>query len=186
MDWELMTANAAMEEATGAFALTPLRKRLAERGVYLTEKDLARIGDARADVLARFERIELGEPPVLTLADELASSSYFDEDNASDLLICLQERFYELRDEAPEGLSDAALVEGLAAAFDRLGGDVLLVCSLDLAALMGEELTAATYCVSDGAGKVYAASDDDGAFAPLDPGDFADGWDGEKWGDDLD
>lgn len=175
-----------------------LQSCLGECGLSLSSADVQELTESRLTCLAENSRIEFGEPAVALIAEALASSPWMFQENLKEALFGLQQTFYLLRDEIPIDVPDEEIVEGLRGCFDACEGDAFEVSCLsaeDVLRFSGEyrrERAAANAdsrqtpmdcaCqVIDGDGNVYALDPEAWSYD-----EFADGWDGEKWGGDLD
>ena len=111
------------------------------------------------------------------------------QENAADVLAELQDVFYALRDELSVDVPDAEIVEALRGCFDAYEGDMTGIAALPKEEVMvySEEYRSLSDAAEQGA---YRIVDDEGRAyvfdsAEWDYDEMADGWNGERWGDDL-
>lgn len=168
---------------------TIINSHLASVGITITASEATDLAMHRDLCLRDNERIEFGTPAVVAIAKELALSPCLEACDAADALTRLQEVFYRTRDELPVEVPDSEIIEAICHCFDELGS------AFDLAALPTEELMSfsktyqqaqesteeACYCLTDDTGRTYTFDP-----AEWDYDEMAPGWNGEKWGDDID
>lgn len=117
-------------------ALATLNDVGARYGLRLTSAELARIDQARRDVLLETGRIEFGQSVVEKLVYAFCDSPYIQPDEWADTLIGLQEAFYYFKGEAMERISDDELVSYMQAVFDGPAqGDLSYLTGSSLEAL---------------------------------------------------
>ena len=171
------------------------RTALSGQGVNLTPCQVEQIAAARNAALAETERVEFGAGTMDALARSFADSPFLQQDSAGETLAEVVGVFYAVRDDAPLEVPDEGVFTALRAAFDAVEGDA---DALDATSLAGElrdwELAAcsgkpggdaldscAAYSIADDAGRVYRWDPADWEYD-----EFAPGWNGEGWADDLD
>ena len=166
-----------------------LRGTLAAAGITVSREDALALAARREEILLELERVEFGQPAVLSLAEALAGSPHLAYADAADTLSRLQDGFYALRDELPVDVPDAEIVEALLGCLDELGD------AAELAATPADEVMAHSpaYVSAREAEEAmaYRIVDDEGrtySFGPTEweYDEFAPGWDGERWSDDWD
>ena len=148
------------------------------------------LAERRAESLAEVERVEFGAPAVVAIAEAVATSPFLVKDGAAETLAELQDAFYALRDELPVDVPDDEIVEALRGCFDACEGDADQVAALqaeEVIAFAEESLISPEAAERD----EYRIVDDDGRAYVFKLGEWdydetADGWDGERWSDDLD
>lgn len=174
----LALQGAALQAAEAAAA-----EALATGGVALSAAQWRELRDRRDELLCEVGRIELGAGAYVHIACEFADSPLLVAPAAFDLLAELQEAFYFLRADLPGDVSDDEIYDALREAFDgEAGGD----------AVRAAELCRETLGREDAAPEgEYTIVDDEGRVYRFDPAEWHDditacGWDGERWGDELD
>ena len=171
------------------------RAALAKQGLSLTQGQLASIDAARREVLAACERVEYAAGAVDVLALAFAGSPYLGQGDMGEVLAEVMGVFYDVREDVPIDVPDDEVLAALRQAFDAVGGDVEAIDAPAIAGeLMARELRAAyetgnrdddaadapgVYRIADDTGRVYCWSLD------WEYDEFAPGWDGERWADDL-
>lgn len=171
------------------------RAALAKQGLSLTQGQLASIDAARREALAVCERVEYAAGAVDALVLAFAGSPYLGQGDAGEVLAEVMGVFYDVREDVPIDVPDDEVLAALRRAFDTVGGDVEAIDAPAIAGeLMARELRAAcemgnrdddvadasgVYRIVDDAGRVYCWSSD------WEYNEFAPGWDGERWADDL-
>lgn len=170
------------------------RAALSTQGVNLTPCQVKQIAAARSAALAETDRVEFGAGAMDALAWAFADSPFLQQDSAGETLAEVVGAFYAVRDDVPSEIPDEEVFAALRAAFDAVEGDA---DALDAASLAGElrnrELAAcggelggdaldlcAAYSIADDAGHVYRWDS-----AEWEYDEFAPGWNGERWADDL-
>lgn len=171
------------------------RAVLAKQGLSLTRGQVADIDVARREALAACERVEFTAGAADALVVAFADSPYLGQNDAGEVLAEVMGVFYDVREDVPVDVPDDEVLVALRRAFDAAGGDVEAVDAPAIAGeLMAQVLRAAceagnrdddaadvpgVYRIADDAGRVYCWSSD------WEYDEFAPGWDGERWADDL-
>ena len=149
-------------------------------GCNLSNREVEEVVLTEAACLAESGRICFGEGVSARLIRAFSDSAYF-TGNAANTLMDLVESFYELRDDLPAQVADQETVEALRDCFDgEAAGDVGLALSLSKDSLSPCEGIPA-----------YEITDEDGLLYRWNPDEWlddvtADGWYGERWGEDCD
>lgn len=149
-------------------------------GCNLSNREVEEVVRTEATCLAESGRICFGEGASALLIRTFSDSAYF-TGNAANTLMELVESFYELRDDLPAQVTDQEIVEALRDCFDgEAAGDVGLALSLSKDSLSSCEGI-----------RAYEITDEDGLLYRWDPDEWlddvaADGWYGERWGEDCD
>ncbi|MDO4798251.1 MAG: DUF6323 family protein [Coriobacteriales bacterium] len=163
---------------------------LAARGLVLSANDMRMLANRRAQSLLNAERVEFGMPALVRIVEEIATSPYLAQATLAMDLATLQDAFYAVRTEMPAQVPDSEIAQGLRGCFDAWHGD-----AAEVASLAPEEVMAfsAEYqrVIDAQRSEAYRIADDQGRVYVFDPAEWdydewADGWDGEKWGDNLD
>lgn len=171
------------------------RAALAKQGLSLTQGQLASIDAARREALAACERVECAAGAVDALVLAFAGSPYLGQGDVGEVLAEVVGVFYDVREDVPIDVPDDEVLAALQRAFDTVGGDVEAIDAPAIAGeLMARELRAACEMgnrdddVADASG-VYRIADDTGRvycwLLDWEYDEFAPGWDGERWADDL-
>lgn len=179
----------------------PARVALAASGLNLTRDQLARVATARRDALAELDRVEFAAGVIDELVVAFADSPFLGGVAVGDALVDVVALFYAVRDDVPVDVPDDEVLVALRAAFDGVEGEVEALDAPELARALAARdgqmagaaaagdavasdvaITAACneYAITDDEGRVYRWSADWGYD------EFALGWDGERWDDDLD
>lgn len=151
-----------------------------DTGCNLSNREVEEVVRTEAAYLAESGRICFGEGVSARLIRAFSDSAYFTGD-AANTLMDLVESFYELRDDLPARVTDQEIVEALRDCFDgEAAGDVGLALSLSKDSLSSCEGI-----------RAYEIADEDGLLYRWDPDEWldnvkADGWYGERWGEDCD
>ena len=151
-----------------------------DAGCNLSNREVEEVVRTEAACLAESGRICFGEGVSARLIRAFSDSAYF-TGNAANTLMDLVESFYELRDDLPAQVTDQEIVEALRDCFDGgAAGDVGLALSLSKDSLSSCEGI-----------RAYEIADEDGLLYRRDPDEWldnvkADGWYGERWGEDCD
>ena len=151
-----------------------------DAGCNLSNREVEEVVRTEAACLAESGRICFGEGVSARLIRAFSDSAYF-TGNAANTLMDLVESFYELRDDLPAQVTDQEIVEALRDCFDgEAAGDVGLALSLSKDSLSSCEGM-----------RAYEIADEDGLLYRWDPDEWlddvtADGWYGERWGEDCD
>ena len=169
--------------------LSEVNARLAAGGLSITSEDARMIAARRAEALTEFERFEFGVPAVVLLAETLATSPNLSQRDVAHDLVELQDAFYAIRDELPANVPDYEIAEAIRACLDAWC-DTAEVASMppdEVMRFSDEYVRLAETEASD----EYRIVDDEGRAYSFDPKEWdydeqADGWDGERWGDDWD
>ena len=147
------------------------------------------LAQRRMESLTTVERVEFGTPATVAIAEAIEGSPCLTQNNVAATLACLQDVFYELRDELPIDVPDAEIIEVLRGCFDELGD------AAEVAAMPAEELMAYSEeylrAQNEERWTEYRIVDDEGHAYSYDPAEWdydetAPGWDGESWADDWD
>lgn len=151
-----------------------------DAGCDLSNREVEEVVRAEAACLTESGRTCFGEGVSARLIRAFSDSAYF-TGNAANTLMELVEAFYELRDDLPAQVADQEIVEALRECFDgEAAGDVGLALSLSKDSLSSCEGM-----------RAYEITDEDGLLYRWDPDErlddvIADGWYGERWGEDCD
>lgn len=151
-----------------------------DAGCNLSNREVEEVVRTETACLAESGRICFGEGASALLIWTLSDSAFF-TGNVVNTLMDLVESFYELRDDLPAQVTDQEIVEALRDCFDgEAAGDVGLALSLSKDSLSSCEGIPA-----------YEIADEDGLLYRWDPDEWlddvaADGWYGERWGEDCD
>ena len=90
----------------------------------------------RTASLAEIERIEFGNPAILTIPEAIASSPCLSQGDVAASLATLQDAFYDLRDELPVEVPDTEIAEALRGCLDAWG-DAATVATIPVDEDMG-------------------------------------------------
>lgn len=151
-----------------------------DAGCNLSNREVEEVVRTETACLAESGRICFGEGASALLIWTFSDSAFF-TGNVVNTLMDLVESFYELRDDLPAQVTDQEIVEALRDCFDgEAAGDVGLALSLSKDSLSSCEGMQA-----------YEITDEDGLLYRWDPDEWlddvaADGWYGERWGEDCD
>lgn len=151
-----------------------------DAGCNLSNREVEEVVRTEAACLTESGRICFGEGVPARLIRAFSDSAYFAGDVANTLMD-LVESFYEMRDDLPAQVTDQEIVEALREYFDgEAAGDVGLAFSLSKDSLSSCEGIPA-----------YEIADEGGLLYRWDPDEWlddvtADGWYGERWGEDCD
>lgn len=163
---------------------------LAARGLVLSASDMRMLANRRTQSLLDAERVEFDTPALVRIVEELATSPYLAQASLAMDLATLQDAFYAVRAELPVHVPDSEIAQGLRGCFDAWHGDASEVASFAPEEVMAfsheyqrviDAQRSGQYRIADEQGRVYAFDP-----AEWDYDEWADGWDGERWGDDLD
>ncbi len=166
-----------------------LNCHLAPAGISITAREAAELAVSRELCLRDNERIELGTPAVVVIAQEIALSPNLENSDVADVLAHLQEAFYRTRDELSVEVPDSEIIEAICHCFNELGS------AFDVATLPTEELMAFSKTYQQIQDRVdetpYCLVDDTGCSYTFDPAEWeydeaAPGWNGEKWDGGID
>ena len=146
-------------------------------GLALTAEQVRDIVEAESACLVEHGRVSFGESAAVRIVREFAGSPFM-SGNAIEVLLELTEVFYELREGFPASITDAAILETLADAFDgEASGDAGLAAVLTSESL-SRRMDYSAYEIADGDGNVYRWDPDEWHDDVT-----ADGWCGERWED---
>ena len=151
-----------------------------DAGCNLSNREVEGVVQAEAACLTESGRICFGEGASALLIRTFSDSAFF-TGNVANTLMDLAESFYEMRDDLPAQVTDQEIVEALRDCFDgEAAGDVGLALSLSKDSLSSCEGI-----------RAYEITDEDGLLYRWDPDEWlddvtADGWYGERWGEDCD
>ena len=176
---------AEASQAIAQYATRHIAQSIAEpltcNGLQLSPRAIAALQEQRTCALAETERVELGPGALPLIAEALASSPFLLQSNLFDALALAQQTFYRLRDDIPIDIPDEELAEALRGCFDQFEGDLNELEALDAREIFGN------YDAHDALDDAIEEFNAFGAYTDeWSYDEFADGWDGEKWGDDLD
>lgn len=167
-----------------------VNEKLSLGDLTVTREEVRRLAEGRAESLVALERVEFGAPAIVGIAEVMATSPYLEQEMLADVLLVLQEAFYELRSDIEVDVPDSEIFEALRRCFDACGGDAAEVASLPADEVMpfSEDYLQALEGECD---EAYLIVDDEGRAYAFNPADWSydehsDGWDGERWGDDWD
>ena len=151
-----------------------------DAGCNLSNREVEEVVRTEAACLTESSRICFREGASALLIRAFSDSAYF-TGNAANTLKDLVESFYEMRDDLPAQVTDQEIVEALRDCFDgEAAGDVGLALSLSKDSISSCEGM-----------RAYEITDEDGLLYRWDPDEWlddvtADGWCGERWGEDCD
>ena len=171
----------------GAALLTQVNERLTAVNLSITPTEARKLAELRAAALDEAEYVEFSAPPVVAIAEAIATSPFVSSSSIARDLAQLQALFYTLRSELPADVPDAEIVEALRACLDEQG-NANGIASLEPDEIMRHSPSYAQ--AADASDSLeYRIVDDEGRIYSLDSAEWdydelADGWNGERWADD--
>lgn len=184
IDW-LTVASRPSDETLYA----QINQRIAPHGIAISRKDAQSLAESRAEVLAETERIEFGEPAIVSIAEAVAASPALGGNHIARELQRLQAAFYILRDELAIDVPDYEIIDALRGWLDAQGdidsletsdSDEIMQYSKDYRRALATD-DENEYRIADDTGRIYAFNERDWEYD-----EQACGWDGERWSDDFD
>ena len=182
-----MDMTAWLVEGDRRNLLALVNEKLSTEGLSISAEDARALAEQRAELLDETERIEFGTPAVIALAEAVATSPSLSHEHLGRDLAALQGVFYRLRNELPTDVPDVEIFDALRCCFDTMGEtegiaeletDEIMRFSNDYLRALDSE-AADQYCIADERGHVYTFNEREWEYD-----EQADGWDGERWGDD--
>lgn len=165
-----------MSMVLAGLAQAALERVASESGMPLTASEEREIAETERACLADAGRISFGEGASVRLVRAFAASPFVPRDNAAAVLKELTEVFYELREDFPASVTDAEIVELLAASFDGEAAGDVRVSALQTREALSKRLAQSPYEIADDEGGIYRWDQEEWREDLM-----ADGWYGERW-----